>query len=317
MAGSDAMKPKAFQTFLAKLGELTAEQKRVLGTAMAGSRSDATAIIEARFAENAQCPHCQTRQITKSGFTRDLQRYLCGGCGRTFTALTGTPLAGLHKREVWLAYAEALVDQATVRRAAEICDIDKTTSFRWRHRFLDIPRDDKAEKLTDIVEVDETFFLESFKGQRHLPRPAKKRGGKAKKPGLSAEQIPVLIVRDRHGAMADAKLPDLSDKSIETVLEPLVSKENVLVSDGASRYRRFADARDMLHIDIDASSGRHRWGIYHIQNVNAYDSRLKGWMKAFRGVATKYLENYLGWHRTLDQETGRMAPAAMLAAALG
>ncbi len=29
--------------------------------------------------------------------------------------------------------------------------------------------------------------------------------------------------------------------------------------------------------------------VYHIQNVNAYDSRLKGWMHRFNGVATKYL----------------------------
>jgi len=36
--------------------------------------------------------------------------------------------------------------------------------------------------------------------------------------------------------------------------------------------------------------------------VNAYDSRLKGWMKHFNGVATKYLESYLGWMCMLDRE---------------
>lgn len=40
--------------------------------------------------------------------------------------------------------------------------------------------------------------------------------------------------------------------------------------------------------------------VYHIQNVNAYDSRLKGWMFRFRGVATKNQPNYLGWHHYLD-----------------
>jgi hypothetical protein len=37
--------------------------------------------------------------------------------------------------------------------------------------------------------------------------------------------------------------------------------------------------------------------VYHIQNVNACDSRLKQWMGRFHGVATKYLENYLDWRR--------------------
>ena len=42
--------------------------------------------------------------------------------------------------------------------------------------------------------------------------------------------------------------------------------------------------------------------IYHIQNVNAYDSRLKQWIKRFNGVATKYLESYLAWMRLLYTE---------------
>lgn len=37
--------------------------------------------------------------------------------------------------------------------------------------------------------------------------------------------------------------------------------------------------------------------VYHVQNVNAYDSRLKEWMRRFHGVATHYLGNYLGWRR--------------------
>ena len=65
---------------------------------------------------------------------------------------------------------------------------------------------DKALELSGIAEADETFFLESFKGQRELPRPARERGGKAAKPGISDEQIPVLIARDRNGETFDAIL---------------------------------------------------------------------------------------------------------------
>ncbi len=311
------MKPQDFQDFLARLGELTPEQMRVLGVAMSGSRTDAIAIIEARFAEAAACPHCASRGLAKRGFDRGgLQRWRCRACGRSFTALTGTPLSGLHKRETWLAYAKAMIDHASVRKAAKICGLDKTTSFRWRHRFLEAPREDKAERLNDIVEVDETFFLESFKGQRKLPRPARKRGGKAEKRGLSVEQIPVLVARDRRGAMADEVLPDLSDASIETVLGPRIGTDNILVSDGAERYRRIADARGILHVSLNLSAGKRTWGVYHIQNVNSYDGRLKGWMKPFNGVATKYLPNYLGWHRALDRECGAPTPASLLAAAI-
>ncbi len=42
------------------------------------------------------------------------------------------------------------------------------------------------------------------------------------------------------------------------------------------------------------SRGERRQGVFHIQNVNAYHSRLKTWMRRFNGVATKYLPSYLG-----------------------
>ena len=38
----------------------------------------------------------------------------------------------------------------------------------------------------------------------------------------------------------------------------------------------------------------------HINNVNAYHSRLKQWLTRFNGVATKNLPNYLGWRRALE-----------------
>jgi hypothetical protein len=42
--------------------------------------------------------------------------------------------------------------------------------------------------------------------------------------------------------------------------------------------------------------------VFHIQHVNAYHSRLKDWMRRFKGVSTKYLANYLGWRRLLERE---------------
>ena len=47
------------------------------------------------------------------------------------------------------------------------------------------------------------YFLHSEKGSRKLNRPARKRGGKAAKRGLSDEHVPVLIARDRNKATTD------------------------------------------------------------------------------------------------------------------
>ena len=58
-------------------------------------------------------------------------------------------------------------------------------------------------------------------------------------------------------------------------------------------------------------------GVFHIQNVNAYDSRLKNWMRRFHGVATKYLEHYLGWRRLLERYRGTISPMLCLNEAVG
>ena len=39
-----------------------------------------------------------------------MTRYRCKPCKVTFNALTGTPLAQLHNRELWIGHSQALVD---------------------------------------------------------------------------------------------------------------------------------------------------------------------------------------------------------------
>ncbi|MBR9857175.1 MAG: IS1 family transposase [Gammaproteobacteria bacterium] len=92
------------------------------------------------------------------------QRYRCRACRKTFTSLTGTPLARLRMAERWLAYAELMMASMTLRSAAKKCQINQGTSFRWRHRFLQLVDYLKSSELGGIVEADETLIRESFKG---------------------------------------------------------------------------------------------------------------------------------------------------------
>ena len=117
-------------------------------------------------------------------------------------------MAHLHKKERWVDHAEAMIEGKSLAKAAQRCGVHPTTAFRWRHRFLSAPAADKPRRLSGIVEADETFILESFKGRRFdLPRRARKRGGSARHPGLHQDNIPILVARDRKGATFDAVLP--------------------------------------------------------------------------------------------------------------
>ena len=70
-----------------------------------------------------------------------------------------------------------MIEGKSLAKTAKLCGVHPTTAFRWRHRFLRAPADDKPRSLSGIVEADETFILESFKGRwSDLPRKACKRG---------------------------------------------------------------------------------------------------------------------------------------------
>jgi transposase-like protein len=279
--------------------------------------SDTIQTIEAAFQTEPSCPHCQSKKLQKWGKAHELQRYRCRGCKKTFNALTGTPLAQLHKRELWLSHGQALIDGLSLRKVSTRIGVSLQTAFRWRHRFLKAPKALKAKKLQDIVEADETFFLYSEKGKRKLTRKPRKRGGKAAKRGLSAEQVPVLIARDRTKATTDYILPDRSEKSVTEVLKPVVAKDAVLVTDGDKAFGAFADKAGILHIELVGRKGEYVFEEYHFQHVNAYTSGLKCWMIRFKGVATKYLDTYLGWNRLNDREGSTLTANSLLIASLG
>ena len=317
------MEAKKFQQLVEQLGDLSEVQRTALLEAVhgGGGANEAVALIEQRFSAAPACGHCGSTTFGTWGRASGLRRYKCKaqGCGRTFNALTGTPLAQLHRRDAWMEYARALVDGVSLRKAAKRAKVCLETSFRWRHRFLQAAKDVQPAKVEGIVEADETFFLSSAKGSRKLvARAPRKRGGKAKKPGLSDEQIPVLIVRDRHGTTLDARLSDLAGDTIKSFLRPVVAKDALLVSDGAKVYGSFAKEIGIEHRSVVARQGVHVVdGVYHIQNVNAYMSRLKGWMGRFNGVASKYLTSYLGWRRLIEREGQSLTPHRHLACAIG
>ena len=91
----------------------------------------------------------------------------------------------------------------------------------------------QATREDGIVDVDETFFLESFKGQRRLPRSAQHRGGKRRTRGTGPDYIPVMVVQDRAAHHAHFQLEKMNANAVIAALKPLISADAVLCSDGA------------------------------------------------------------------------------------
>ena len=110
-------------------------------------------------------PHSAGRDIVAWGSANDLARYRCKSCGRTFNALTKTPMARLRKKA-----SMARLRQGDDRTASPRLRSAAMSTPRRRSAgdtgFLGSPALDKPKTLSGIVEADETFILESFKGRR-------------------------------------------------------------------------------------------------------------------------------------------------------
>jgi transposase-like protein len=314
------MDARSFEVFVGLLSALTKRQtsKMVLLLNEASAESRAADIIENASAATLACPRCRSQIFHRHGYVHGLQRYRCVACSKTFNSLTGTPLARLRYKSKWLDYLDCLLDATTVRRAAAVVGVHRNTSFRWRHRFLTLPKADRPLRLSGIAEADEIYFLESEKGARKLEREPRRRGGSAKKRGTSNEQVCVLVARDRMGQTLDfvTGRGPVSKAQLKRCLFPILENDTLLVSDGNASYRYFARDAGISHQAVNIKQGVRVRGAIHVQNVNAYHSRFRMWMGRFHGVATHYLPNYLAWRWAVDGQRID-SPAIMLKAAVG
>ena len=314
------MNASAFDTFLSQILLLSGRQcAYALSVLKATVDKARTAdIIQAAVADKLCCPRCKGRILYRHGEANGMQRYRCRACGRTFNALTDTPLARLRHKSKWLDYLDCMLDSRTVRKAAARIEVAKNTSMRWRHRFLALTKNDRPAVLTGIAEADETFLLESQKGARKMDRPARRHGGKASKRGISSEQVCILVVRDRSGLTCDfvtGRGPVTTAQLLQH-LPPILASDTLLVTDANAAYRAFAKDTGITHAFVNLRAGVRVNGAIHVQNVNSYHSRFHDWLRPFHGVATRYLPNYLGWRWAIDQERIR-SPENLLKAAIG
>jgi transposase-like protein len=127
-----------YKQMVARLDGLTDEQFDALLETMR-QRKEADGVqrlVLARMADRKCCPHCDGTHVVKYGVEFGSQRFRCKGCGKTFTALTGTPFHRLRGKEKRLENAACMADGLSVRKTVARFNISVQKAFRWRHKFL-------------------------------------------------------------------------------------------------------------------------------------------------------------------------------------
>lgn len=261
------------------------------------------------------CPHCSSTLTVKMGFVKsnNSQRYKCKCCNKTFTESTNKITSHSHKpSEVWSTFITCFLHKDTLRETAETCGINLHTAFNWRHKILDALQSMQDNvTLSNDVQADETYFALSYKGCKNekMPRDSHKRGKSLHIKGLSKEQVCVVcsVDKDNHSIGKVAKLGKAGVKAIKAVLDNHISANSTLITDSHSSYRKFAKSNNLNLIQIPR--GKHTNGAYNIQKINSYHSELKRLITGtFKGVATKYLNNYIVYHNfvTIAKDGNKM-----------
>lgn len=254
----------------------------------------------------SHCPHCNSEHFVKNGFKNKSQRYLCRDCRKSFVTHSGTIFFGSPKDlSVWQKYVHCMIEKYTLAKCAKICDISIPTAFYWRHKILNALQNMMNEvELDGVVQADETFVQLSFKGNHknfHLPRAPHHRGTRASKRGLSKEQVCIPCGVNLDG-MSVAKVASLGKpklKDLEKVLNGKIVADSVFVTDSLRAYSKLSLDMQLNHIRIPRN--KRTSGIFNIQTVNSYHSRLKDLiMGRFKGVASKYLNHYLVYHNFVN-----------------
>ncbi len=264
--------------------------------------------------DRPSCSYCGSLHVIKNGHKGGSQRYLCKDCGRTFTITNKTLLYCSKKSvETWEKYFECLMNKFPLRKCASICGIDLSTAFIWRHKILDtLQKMHDSVIINGIAEADEAFFHISFKGDFRqsgftLPRKPHKRGGEVSVRGLSHEQVCVPCIVNLDG-LSIGKISNLGRpcvKDLESVLNRRIEKGTIFVTDNLRSYHKIAHENERTHVRVP--KGKHKNGAFNIQAINAYHSELKRLVHSnFKGVSTKYLNNYVVYHNFVNFAKGEL-----------
>ena len=269
-------------------------------------------IKERRFSKGYECPKCQCKDVNKNGKPRGRQRYICKRCRCTFDEFTMSPFSGTNLGlDKWLKYCELMILGLSIRKCAEEIGVGVKTSFYMRHRILDVINLSlKKDIVEGIVEVDEVFVRESFKGNHSksttfaMPRKPRKRGkGKndKKKRGISNDQVCIETAIDRKGNMLMGAVCNgrITTKDIVGFFDGRIGKDATFCVDS---HKSYIGIKNELNVELkQVPRGKSMIdSVYHLQHINSLHSGFKRWLTPFNGVSSKYISNYLAWFKFLQ-----------------
>lgn len=266
----------------------------------------ATRILARPASMRPTCPHCGGSRIEAHGSyalkdgTR-VPRQICRTCGRTSNRNTGKPLAYIKKRTEFVALAESMDVQHSLRSAARRLHVWVSTAFRWRHRLLSALAAQPPAPLSGLVVAGEVFVPYSEKGSRKTDGPGA--WGRHARIAKTGQRVWPLFRRMVEGRPSCVLIAATEKRKVIALVgqgrptpETLQASLRQILGAGArlqaSGIAPYTQACRHLGIPHEEAGGRPpAW-----PTAGSICRRFYSWLQFFRGIATRHLPNYLVWY---------------------
>ncbi|MGB4094647.1 MAG: IS1595 family transposase [Bacteroidales bacterium] len=252
------------------------------------------------------CPRCKCEYVTKAGVRNGRQVYKCKNCKYQFRETAKSLVYHMHKYYLLINYIKCMLEGKSLRACAKEVGISLPTSFRWRHKILSaIQGLEGGINFSGITEVDELLMQYSEKGRRYKSLEEKEQAMNTVHPNVA-----VLVMTDREGNLLFKHTGEnrVQNSQIKEELKRRVSEKNLICFKPNEKFQQAVKESPSKKVLVKSPTEkilvRRKTKGLVIYSVNIAEKKITNflvWMMRFRGVATKYLQNYLMWFVVMNK----------------
>ncbi|WP_090011157.1 hypothetical protein [Clostridium sp. DSM 8431] len=232
-----------------------------------------------------ECPHCKSTQFIKYGNYKGIQRYKCKCCKRTFSLTTNSVWYYSKKKvDAWTNFIATMMEKVSLRVAARRLKINLATAFFWRHKIMDaICKENEVFKLEKNVHILCNRVMENHKGSRHIEK-------------NNAKYIWVVTAKAGNDQIISEPISKglWSYEAFNKIIYSKISEEAVI----KGYQNRYVDGVAKWH----NKKFKKKEELERDESVEKYRGMYCRWFSSFRGIATKYLKEYLNWFMMFYRE---------------
>lgn len=235
--------------------------------------------------EKRMCPRCGSERTKSNGSGR----FLCRGCGRTFSASTSTVMSSMKlTREQFRRMANLMLNDVKLTAIMDSAGISSRTACVWRVKVYTAAFEiQKKTMLSGKCWIDEALVPVNegicFRFE----------GGK-KPRGCSGNQAVIACAVDSNGnrIALEAGRGHITAAACVRTYGSHIAKGSRIVHDGIFSHDRligFLGSGDEVYKSVTRESHP------KLQPVNSFISELKHFLRCHGGVRTEYLGIYAAW----------------------